>query len=76
VLALHAAGAISRPPRGGPGSYNLVRVRGPRLEVERRAFAGGRFVGGAAARFTRVAAGWVPLAPLEAEAPADGPAPA
>jgi 3',5'-cyclic AMP phosphodiesterase CpdA len=76
VLALHAASAIAPPPHGGPSSYNLVRVRGPRLEVERRAFAGGRFQGGAAARFTRGAAGWVPIAPLEAEAPAEGPFPA
>jgi 3',5'-cyclic AMP phosphodiesterase CpdA len=74
VLALHAGSAVSRRRRGESSSYNLVRVRGARLEVELRAFTGLRFEAVEASRFTRVAAGWVPLAPLEEEAPAGGPA--
>jgi hypothetical protein len=70
VLALHAGSAIS-PRRGERGSYDLVRARGAHLEVERRAFTGVRFEGVGASHFTRAAAGWVPLAPLEAPAAAD-----
>jgi hypothetical protein len=73
VLALHAGSALARPPGGEPCSYNVVRVAGARLEVERRDFTGARFAPAAATAFAHVAAGWVPLAPLGAETALDGP---
>jgi hypothetical protein len=72
AIALHGGSALSSR-RGEPASYELVRTRGARLEVELRAFTGSRFEPVGASRFTRVAAGWVPLAPIEAPAAGDDP---
>lgn len=61
VLALHAGSAVSRRLRGEANSYNLVRVRGPRLEVELRVFTGARFEATRTSRFLRTGSGWVAI---------------
>lgn len=61
VLALHAGSATSRRLRGEANSYNVVRVRGPTLEVELRVLAGGRFAALEPRRFAKTRTGWTPL---------------
>lgn len=61
VLALHAGSAVSRRLRGEANSYNLVRVRGARVEVELRAFGGRAFEVARTSRFLRTGAGWVAI---------------
>lgn len=61
VLALHAGSAISRRLRGEANSYNLVRVRGPLVEVELRVLHGGGFAAARTSRFLRTDSGWAPI---------------
>jgi 3',5'-cyclic AMP phosphodiesterase CpdA len=61
VLALHAGSAVSRRLRGDANSYNLVRARGRRLEIELRTFTADRFEAVKTTRFTKTGEGWVPL---------------
>jgi 3',5'-cyclic AMP phosphodiesterase CpdA len=61
ALALHAGSAVSRRLRGEANSYNLVRVRGPRVEVELRVFDGARFVSARTTRFLRTGEGWAAI---------------
>lgn len=61
ALALHAGSAVSRRLRGEANSYNLVRVRGPRVEVELRVFTGERFAPGRTSRFLETGQGWVAI---------------
>jgi 3',5'-cyclic AMP phosphodiesterase CpdA len=61
ALALHAGSAVSRRLRGEANSYNLVRIRGPRVEAELRVFDGGAFRGVRTSRFLRTGAGWVAI---------------
>jgi 3',5'-cyclic AMP phosphodiesterase CpdA len=71
ALALHAGSAVSRRLRGEANSYNLVRVRGPRVEVELRVFDGGAFVALRTSRFLRTGSGWVPLGDPPGLAPSE-----
>jgi 3',5'-cyclic AMP phosphodiesterase CpdA len=61
VLAFHAGSAVSRRLRGEANSYNLLRVLGPKLEVELRVFTGARFEAARSRRFVRTGEGWVAL---------------
>ncbi len=67
VLALHAGSAVSRRLRGEANSYNLVRVRGTRIDVELRVLAGGVFETARTARFLRTESGWAPIGDPPAE---------
>jgi 3',5'-cyclic AMP phosphodiesterase CpdA len=68
ALALHAGSAVSRRLRGEANSYNLVRVRGARVEVELRAFDGRGFRGARTLAFVRSEKGWGVEAGGEGEA--------
>jgi 3',5'-cyclic AMP phosphodiesterase CpdA len=61
ALALHAGSAVSRRLREEANSYNLVRVRGPRVDVELRAFDGEAFAPVRTSRFLRTGEGWVAI---------------
>lgn len=58
ALVIEAGTATSRRTREEPNSFNLLRIRAQRIELEHHELRGGRFALAAAEAFSRQAAGW------------------
>jgi 3',5'-cyclic AMP phosphodiesterase CpdA len=67
ILFVHAGTAISTRLRGGPNSYNLLRVEPTAVTCTVRAFAGNSFLNAGTAHYTLLGGRWTRHQPVSLE---------